>query len=81
MNTSQNKLKNYITLYLNDLEDYGELDEYSLAESTLNPLAELLVDSLDASNIDIILRETYKKASPEKQTVIKDFISYVNQIK
>jgi hypothetical protein len=81
MNTSQNKLKNYITLYLNDLEDYGELDEYSLAESTLNPLKELLVDSLDVSNIDIILRETYKKASPEKQTVIKDFISYVNQIK
>ena len=81
MNTSQNKLKNYITLYLNDLEDYGELNEYSLAESALTPLKELLVDSLDTSNIDIILRETYKNSSPEKQTIIKDFISYVKQIK
>ena len=81
MNTSQNKLKNYITLYLNDLEDYGELNEYSLAESALTPLKELLVDSLDTSNIDIILRETYKNSSPEKQTIIKDFISYIKQIK
>jgi predicted DNA-binding protein len=32
MNTSQNKLQEYIELYLNDLEDYGEDAEYILAE-------------------------------------------------
>jgi len=43
MNTSQNKLHEYITLYLNDLEDYGEPSDCLLAESALNPLKKLLV--------------------------------------
>lgn len=81
MNTSQSKLQEYITLYINDLEDYGEPADCLLAESALNPLKKLLVESLDITDINIILREAYKKASPVKQHIIKDFISYVEQIK
>jgi hypothetical protein len=81
MNTSQSKLQEYITLYLNDLEDYGESADLLLAESALNPLKKLLVESLDTTDLNIILHEAYKKASPVKQHIIKDFISYVEQIK
>jgi hypothetical protein len=81
MNTSQNKFHKYIELYLNDLEDYGEPVDCLLAESALNPLKKLLVESLDTTNFNIILREAYQKSSPVKQHIIKDFISYVEQIK
>jgi len=81
MNTSQNKLQKYIELYLNDIEDYGEDTEYILAENTLNPLKQLLVESLDTTDINIILSEAYKKASPVKQEIIKDFISFIEQTK
>jgi len=81
MNTSQNKLHEYITLYLNDLEDYGEPADCLLAESALSPLKKLLVESLDTTNFNIILREAYQKSSPVKQHIIKDFISYIEQIK
>jgi hypothetical protein len=80
MNTSQNKLQEYITLYLNDLEDYGDQVDWLLAESALNPLKKLLVESLDTSNLNTILYEAYQKASPVKQHIIKDFISYIKQI-
>jgi hypothetical protein len=59
MNTSQNKLQEYITLYLNDLEDYGESADCLLAESALNPLKKLIVESLDTIDINIILNESY----------------------
>jgi len=81
MNTSQNKLQKYIELYLNDIEDYGEDTEYILAENTLNPLKQLLVESLDTTDINIILSEAYKKATPVKQEIIKDFISFIEQAK
>ena len=81
MNTSQNKLQKYIELYLNDIEDYGEDTEYILAENTLNPLKQLLTESLDTTDINIILSEAYKKASPVKQEIIKDFISFIEQTK
>ena len=81
MSTSRNKFHEYITLYLNDLEDYGELVDCLLAESALNPLKKLLTESLDTANLNIILHEAYQKASPVKQHIIKDFISYVEQIK
>lgn len=81
MNTSQNKLQEYIELYLNDLEDYGEDAEYILAESALTPLKQLLVESLDNVNINIILSEAYKKSTPIKQEIIKDFIYFIEQTK
>jgi hypothetical protein len=81
MNTSQNRLQKYIELYLNDIEDYGEGAEYILAESALTPLKQLLVESLDTIDINIILSEAYKKATPAKQEIIKDFISFIEQTK
>ena len=44
MNVSQNKLNNLITLYLNDLADYGDSNQsYMLAESTLNSIKQLII--------------------------------------
>jgi hypothetical protein len=81
MNTSQSRLQEYITLYLNDLEDYGETADCLLAESALNPLKKLITESLDTTDINIILSEAYKKASPVKQEIIKDFISFIEYTK
>ena len=39
MNVSQDKLNEYISLYLNDLADYGDEDQnYTLTESVLGSL-------------------------------------------
>jgi hypothetical protein len=44
MNVSQDKLNEYITLYLNDLADYGDEEQnYVLTESVLNSLKQLIV--------------------------------------
>ena len=44
MNISQNKLQEVLTLYLNDIEDYGTPDELVLAESALSPFKKLLTE-------------------------------------
>ena len=79
MNVSQNKLTNLINLYLNDLADFGDSKQsYILAESTLNSVKQLIVES--KSDIKDILQEEYKKSSPEKQEVLKDFMLYAKSI-
>ena len=79
MNVSQNKLNNLITLYLNDLADYGDSNQsYMLAESTLNSIKQLIIES--KGDTKDILQEEYEKASPEKQEVLKDFMIYVKSI-
>jgi hypothetical protein len=45
MSVSQNKLNEYITLYLNDVEDYYGERDLVLTESTLNSLKQLIVES------------------------------------
>jgi hypothetical protein len=81
MNVSQqNKLNNLINLYLNDLADYGDSEQsYILAESTLNSVKQLIVET-KGGDIKDILKEEYEKASPEKQEVLKDFMLYVKEI-
>lgn len=79
MNVSQNKLNNLITLYLNDLADYGDSNQsYMLAESTLNSIKQLIIES--KGDTKDILQEEYEKASPEKQEVLKDFMLYAKSI-
>ena len=46
MNVSQDKLNEYITLYLNDLVDYSDNNQSCiLAESVLGSLKQLIVES------------------------------------
>jgi uncharacterized protein YsxB (DUF464 family) len=77
MNTSVDNLNKYITLYLNDLEDYSNTNNLMLAESTLNSLKQLIVES--KSDISIILKEALVNSSPEKKEVIEDFMLYIKE--
>lgn len=77
MNVSQNKLNEYITLYLNDVEDYyGE--DLMLAESTLNSLKQLIVES--KKDMSIILKEALINSPPERKKVIEDFMLYIQEV-
>ena len=78
MNVSQNKLNEYITLYLNDVEDYyeGEKD-LVLTESTLNSLKQLIVES--KKDMSLILKEALINTTPEKREIIKDFMLYIEE--
>lgn len=78
MNVSQNKLNEYITLYLNDVEDYyeGEKD-LVLTESTLNSLKQLIVES--KKDMSLILKEALINTTPEKREIIKDFMIYIEE--
>ena len=77
MNVSQNKLNEYIILYLNDVEDYyGE--DLILAESTLNSLKQLIVES--KKDMSIILKEALINSPPERKKVIEDFMLYIQEV-
>jgi hypothetical protein len=73
MNISRGKLNEYITLYLNDMEDYGDDPEFGiLAESTLTPLKTLLTETkikqVNLHGIASIIKN---------KEVAEDFVSYL----
>jgi hypothetical protein len=78
MKLSKSKLNEYITLYLNDVEDYGNSSEYIIAESTLKPIKSLIVET--KSNAMGILLESLKNANEPSRVVIEDFILYIKNI-
>ena len=73
MNISRGKLNEYITLYLNDMEDYGDEPEFGiLAESTLTPLKTLLTETkIKQVNLHEIVSIIKNKE------VAEDFVSYL----
>jgi hypothetical protein len=79
MNISQNKLQEVLTLYLNDIEDYGTPDELVLAESALSPFKQLLTESKKPTKQ--LIEEIFSTSEPKSQIVITDFLKYFNQIK
>jgi hypothetical protein len=79
MNISQNKLQEVLTLYLNDIEDYGTPDELVLAESALAPIKNLLTESKKPTKQ--LIEEVFSTSEPKSQIVITDFLKYFNQIK
>lgn len=79
MNISQNKLQEVLTLYLNDIEDYGTPDELVLAESALSPFKSLLTEGKKPTKE--LIEEVFSASEPKSQIVIADFLKYFNQIK
>ena len=73
MNISRGKLNEYINLYLNDMEDYGDDPEFGiLAESTLTPLKTLLTETkIKQVNLHEIASIIKNKE------VAEDFVSYL----
>jgi hypothetical protein len=79
MNISENKLQEVLTLYLNDIEDYGTSDELMLAESALSPFKNLLTESKKPTKQ--LIQEIFTSSAPKNQIIITDFLKYFNQIK
>ena len=77
MNVSQNKLNEYITLYLNDVEDYYGERDLVLTESTLNSLKQLIVES--KKDMSIVLKEALVNSTPERKVIIEDFMLYIQE--
>jgi uncharacterized protein YsxB (DUF464 family) len=77
MNVSQDKLNEYIELYLNDIEDYSDEKTYILTESILTTLKSLIVES--KKDMSLVLKETLINTTPEKREVIKDFMLYIEE--
>jgi hypothetical protein len=75
MKLSKNKLSEAIKIYLNDIEDYGDTNEYMLAEATLKPITTLILES-KSSTID--LNECL--AVSKNPFVIQDLIIYIQNI-
>ena len=74
MKLSKNNLSEIIQLYLNDIEDYGNTSDLVLAESVLNPLKSLILES--KTTVKDLLLETYNKGNSKQQSVISDFTLY-----
>ena len=77
MSVSQNKLNKYITLYLNDVEDYYGEKDLVLTESTLNSLKQLIVES--KKDMSIVLKEALVNSTPERKVIIEDFMLYIQE--
>jgi len=78
MNISQNKLQEIMTLYLNDIDDYGTPDELILAESALSPFKQLLTENKKPTKE--LIQEIFNSSEPKNRIVITDFLKYFNQI-
>jgi len=77
MSVSQNKLNEYITLYLNDVEDYYGEKDLVLTESTLNSLKQLIVES--KKDMSIVLKQALINSTPERKVIIEDFMLYIQE--
>ena len=72
-------INEYITLYLNDLEDYGDdNDNVLLAESVLNGFKSLITES--KGDVLTLLNETIQKSPKSHQQVYQDFMDYLENI-
>jgi hypothetical protein len=79
MKLSKNKLNEYIQLYLNDLEDFGDNEADSIiAEATLGSFGKLLLES--EQDVPTMLREAISKSEPEQREVFEDFLDYLENI-
>lgn len=79
MKHSKDNINEYITLYLNDLEDYGDdNDNILLAESVLNGFKALITES--KGDVLTILNETIQKSPKSHQQIYQDFMEYLENI-
>ena len=80
MEVSKDKLNEYINLYLNDVEDYGDnRDYYLLSETVLNNLKKPLITE-NKINIKQLILENHNKNSIKQNDVLDDFLQYIENI-
>jgi len=75
----KNNINEWIQLYLNDLEDYGDNDaDFIIAEHTLHTFSQLLVES--NQDVPTMLREAIAKSDKEQRKVYEEFLEYLENI-
>lgn len=80
MKKSKKQLEEYIKLYLNDVEDYGDEDGYNIiAEQTLSRLSNNLITEGEF-DVNQILNEAMNKAQTKSKIVLEDFRIYIENI-
>jgi hypothetical protein len=80
MKNSKKQLEEYIKLYLNDAEDYGDDDNYLLiAENTLSKLNKNLITESEF-DLESVLTEAISKAQTKSKGVLEDFRIYIQNI-
>jgi hypothetical protein len=80
MKYSKSNINEYIQLYLNDLEDYGDdSDNTLIAETVLNDFKMLLTESKEQDMI-ILLKEAIHNSRPVNRLVYKNFLEYLENI-
>jgi exonuclease I len=80
MNISKQQLNEYINLYLNDVEDYGDDEDYvMIAELTLQKLNNNLIteSEFDAKSV---ITEAINKSQTKSKIVLQDFLLYIENI-
>jgi hypothetical protein len=78
MKLTNENLNKYISLYLNDVDDYGVETEFLLAESVLSPIKGLLTESKGDGRL--ILESQLKDSSGYEKEIIEDFMLYMDNI-
>lgn len=79
MKISKEQLNEYIKLYLNDVEDYGDDNELIIAETTLTKLNNNLITESEF-DLQQVITEAINKSQQKSKTVLKDFQIYIENI-
>jgi L-lactate utilization protein LutC len=79
MKISKEQLNEYVKLYLNDVEDYGEDDELIIAETTLSKLQNNLITESEF-DFQQVLIEAINKSQTKSKIILNDFLLYIENI-
>lgn len=79
MKISKEQLNEYIKLYLNDVEDYGDDNELIIAETTLSKLQNNLITESEF-DLQQVITEAINKSQQKSKTVLTDFLIYIENI-
>ena len=80
MKYSKSNINEYIQLYLNDLDDYGDdSDNTLIAETVLNDFKMLLTESKE-QDMTVLLKEAIYNSRPVNRLVYKNFLEYLENI-
>ena len=76
----KSNINEYIQLYLNDLEDYGDdSDNTLIAETVLNDFKMLLTESKE-QDMTVLLKEAIHNSRLVNRLVYKNFLEYLENI-
>ena len=79
MRILKEQLNEYIKLYLNDVEDYGDDNELIIAEMTLSKLQNNLITESEF-DLQQAMTEAINKSQTKSKIILNDFLTYVENM-